>query len=241
MSIESPPAALAVDLRRIQAHLGIDFAGLDRKLSRMTPRFPSVTARVSKPPRRRTVLSLIAGWLILASAGCSQFTAKPISANPPTQQDLQAYADQQTALRNEASRPDQASQEHCNQLASATPGVEELRINQGAVESRQWTLIGDGSAHRWVFVRAPDASAEGWAPKPGLDKLDFQPPLEPALSAGSNHFLAYAPVQSNSLAESDKSTITRDVFGAAQGEFTWRGRKYSYTLTPDLPCFPQLP
>jgi hypothetical protein len=154
---------------------------------------------------------------------------------------MQAYADQQTALRMEASRPDQASQENCDQLASATPGVEELRISQGAVESRQWTLIGNGSAHRWVFVRAPDASADGWAPKPGLDKLDFQPPLEPALTAGSNHFLAYAPVQSNNLAESDKSTITRELFGVAQGEFTWRGRKYSYTLAPQLPCFPQLP
>jgi hypothetical protein len=154
---------------------------------------------------------------------------------------MQAIADQQTALRNEASSPDQASQEHCDQLATATPGVEEIRINQGAVESRQWTLIGDGSAHRWVFVRAPDASADGWAPKPGLDKLNFQPPLEPALTAGSSHFLAYAPVQSGDVAENQKSATVRDLFGAAQGEFTWRGRKYNYTLTPELPCFPQLP
>ena len=164
-----------------------------------------------------------------------------MSANPPTQQQMQAYADQQTALRNEASRPDRASQEHCDQLAAATPGVEELRINNGTVESRQWTLIGDGSAHRWVFVRAPDASAGGWAPKPGVDKLKFQPPLEPALTAGSSHFLAYAPVESGDIAESQRSATIREVFGAAQGEFTWRGRKYSYTLTPELPCFPKLP
>ena len=167
--------------------------------------------------------------------------AKPISANPPTQQQMEAYAAQQTALRNDASNPGEESPQHCDQLAAATPGVEELRINHGAVESRQWTLIGNGSAHRWVFVRAPDASADGWAPKPGLDKLDFQPPLEPALTAGSNHFLAYAPVQSENLAESDRSAIAREVFGSAQGEFTWRGRKYSYRLTPELPCFPQLP
>jgi hypothetical protein len=207
----------------------------------MTPRFPAGDVRVSDRPLNRSGLSPIVAWLILASAGCSHFAAKPISANPPTPQQMQAYADEQTAVRNEASQSDQASQEHCDQLVSATPGVEELRINRGAVESRQWTLIGNGSAHRWVFVRAPDASADGWAPKPGLDKLDFQPPLEPALAAGSNHFLAYAPVQSESLAERDKSAITSETFGAAQGEFTWRGRKYSYTLTPELPCFSQLP
>lgn len=203
--------------------------------------FPATDARESLRPLRRAVLSLIMGCLILGSGGCSHFAARSISANPPTQQQLQAYAEQQTALRNEASNPGQGSQEHCDQLAEAPPGVEELRINHGAVESRQWTLIGNGSAHRWVFVRAPDASADGWAPKPGLDKLDFQPPLEPALTVGSDHFLAYAPVQSESLAESEKSAITREVFGAAQGEFAWRGRKYSYTLTPALPCFPQLP
>ncbi len=189
----------------------------------------------------RTVLSLIAGSLTFASAGCFHFTAKPISANPPTQQQMEAYAAQETALRNDVSNPGEESPQDCDQLVSATPGVEELRINRGTVESRQWTLIGNGSAHRWVFVRAPDASADGWAPKPGLDKLDFQPPLEPALTPGSSHFLAYAPIHSENLAESDRSAVTREVFGPAQGEFTWRGRKYSYRLTPGLPCFPQLP
>jgi len=154
---------------------------------------------------------------------------------------VESYAEQQTALRNEASRPDQTSPEHCDQLVAATPSVEELRINQGTPESRQWTLIGNGASHRWVFVRAPDASADGWAPKPGLDKLNFQPPIEPALTAGSTHFLAYAPVQSGDIAESQRSANIRDLFGAAQGEFTWRGKKYSYTVTPELPCFPKLP
>jgi hypothetical protein len=153
---------------------------------------------------------------------------------------MEAYSEQQTALRNNASNPTGETQQTCDQLATATPGVEELRINQGNVESRQWTLVGNGSDHHWVFVRAPDASAGGWAPKPGLDKLDFQPPLGTALATGSSHFLAYAPVQSQDPAESERSATISQVFGAPQGEFTWRGRKYSYTLTPQLPCFPQL-
>ena len=206
----------------------------------MTLRSPDASTRQSQPLLHGTVLSLILGSLALISAGCASFRAKPIS-NPPTQQQIDAFAEQQNALRDEASSPDQFSQEHCDQLAAATPGVEEIRINQGAVESRQWTLIGDGNAHRWVFVRAPDASADGWAPKPGLDKLNFQPPLEPALTAGSSHFLAYGPVQTGDVADSQKSATIRDLFGAPQGEFTWRGRKYSYTLTPELPCYSQLP
>ena len=210
----------------------------------MTHRFPAAAVRVPQLPLypsilSRFTLSLIAGSLTLSSVGCFHSATKPIS-NPPTQQQLEAYAEQQTALRNNASNPSGENQQTCDQLATAPPGVEELRINQGNFESRQWTLIGNGSDHHWVFVRAPDASAGGWAPKPGLDKLDFQPPLETALATGSSHFLAYAPVQSQSLGESEKSTTIGQLFGAPQGEFTWRGRKYSYTLTPQLPCFPQL-
>ena len=153
---------------------------------------------------------------------------------------MQTFAQQQIDLRNNASNPNEETQQTCDQLATAAPGVEELRINQGTVESRQWTLIGNGSDHHWIFVRAPDASAGGWAPKPGLDKLDFQPSLEPALAAGSSRFLAYAPVQSKTVGESEKSAAISQLFGAPQGEFTWRGRKYSYALTGQLPCFPQL-
>jgi hypothetical protein len=206
----------------------------------MTHRFPAAAPRVPALSVRRIILSLIAGSLTLASSGCFHFGAKSTSGNPPTQQQIETYAQQQIALRNEASNPAGETQQTCDQLATTTPGVEELRVNQGKVESRQWTLIGNGPDHRWVFVRAPDASAGGWAPKPGLDKLDFQPPLESALTTGSSHFLAYAPVQSQSLVESEKSTAISQVFGAPQGEFTWRGRKYSYILTPQLPCFPLL-
>ncbi len=180
------------------------------------------------------------GCLAVASAGCFHFGVKPLPANPPTQQQLEAYAEQQTALRREASHPKAEAGEYCDQLAAATPGVEELRINHGSVESRQWTLIANGSARRWVFVRPVDGPPDGWAPKPGLDKLNFQPSLEPALTAGSSVFLAYAPIESQTLDDSQKSATEREVFGPAQGNFTWRGRKYSYTLTPELPCFPRL-
>ncbi len=125
-------------------------------------------------------------------------------------------------------------------LPRRRPESRRFESNHGAVESRQWTLIADGAARRWVFVRVTDGGPDGWAPKPGIDKLNFQPPLEPALAATPDLFLAYAPVDGQTLADSQQSTTTREVFGPAQGDFTWHGRKYSYTLSSELPCFPRL-
>jgi len=206
----------------------------------MAPRLPASAARVSQRPLHGAVLSLIAGCLTFASAGCFHFAAKPAPPNPAAEQQIAAYAEQQTALRRDASLPKEELDEHCDQLAMATPGVEELRNNHGSIESRQWTLVANGSASRWAFVRPKDAPPDGWAPKPGIGRLDFQPPLESALTARSSLFLAYAPVESYSPEDSQKSATARELFGAAQGDFTWRGRKYSYTLTSELPCFPLL-
>ena len=183
------------------------------------------------------IVSSIAAGLTLASVGCSLFSAKPAPATPPTAEQLQNYANQQTVLREEASRP---QSEHCDELVAATPGVEEIRLNQGAVESRQWTLIANGADWHWVFVRTTDGSPEGWAPKPGIDKLKFDPPLQPTLSTHPSVFIAYASVDPQSPADSPKSAALRDTFGVPQGGFTWRGRRYAYTLTPELPCFPHL-
>jgi len=206
----------------------------------MIPCFPAGAARVSGRPLRGAVLSLIVGGQILASAGCFHFAAKkPAPPDSAREQQMAAYAQQQAALRQGTILPE--LQEHCDQLAAATPGVEEFRANHGSIESRQWTLVGsNGSAPRRAFVRAKDGPADGWAPKPGVAKLDFQPPLGPALTAGSSHFLVYAPLKSDSPDDAEKWVTVREVFGEAQGDFTWRGRKYGYTLAPALPCFPRL-
>lgn len=215
-------------------------APIEQRLSYMISRFPVGAARVSRRPLQSTAISLVVGWLILASAGCFHRAAKPILSGSAAEQEMSARAQQEAAVRGEANLPREELQEHCNQLATATPGVEELRNNNGSIESRQWTLVLNGSAPRWAFVRTKDEALDGWAPKPGIGKLDFRPPIEPVLTAGSKHFLAYVPAEPYSLENSQKSATVREVFGAAQGTFTWRGRKYSYTLAPELPCFSHL-
>lgn len=197
-------------------------------------------ARASNGWRHLAYLSITAGSMMLAAAGCSYFGTKAAATKPATQQQLEAYAQEQTALRRDASHPNGELGEHCDELATVTPGVEEIRNNAGVVESRQWTLVANGSSRSWVYVRPVDGSSDGWAPKPGIDKLNFQPPIEPALAGPGNHFLAYAPIDGNAPDDGQRSAIARAVFGAAQGEFTWHGRKYSYIVAPELPCFPQL-
>src|SRR5277367_5061275 len=138
----------------------------------MTFRFAVRSARTSRPspqpsPRRGGLL-LLGGCLALVSAGCFHSAVKPVAATP---QQMEAYSEQQTALRNEASHPTETPEEHCDQLTAATPGVEEIRINGSSIESRQWTLVSDGSAPRWSFVRTSAGPSDGWAPKPHLDQL----------------------------------------------------------------------
>ena len=180
--------------------------------------------------------------LTLASAGCFHFGAKPISANPPTQQQLEAYADTADcpSKRREPSQRRYCS-EHCDQLAAATPGVEELRINQGAVESRQWTLLGNGSDAPLGFREGSGClcrrlGAQAWprqARLPTAPRACSRAGIQPLPRLRSSPE-PRASRRARNPTRSERCSARR------KGEFTWRGRKYSYTLTPELPCFPQL-
>jgi hypothetical protein len=134
--------------------------------------------------------------------------------------------------------PKEVLAEHCHQLASATPGVEELRIRNGVVESRQWMLIEHDSAPRWSVSRPKNSTADGWAPKPNLAKLNFTPPLQPVLKNNPREFLAYAATQSDNYDDTQKIVTMNEVFGGIQGKFSWRGKEYGYAMSPELPCFP---
>ena len=135
--------------------------------------------------------------------------------------------------------PKEVLAEHCHQLASAAPGIEELRIRKdGVVESRQWILIEHDSAPRWNVARAKNGPPDGWAPKPNLAKLNFTPPLQPVLKDHPREFLAYAPTQSENYDEGQKIVTMNEVFGGIQGKFSWRGKEYGYAMAPELPCFP---
>jgi hypothetical protein len=178
-------------------------------------------------------------FAVAASAGCLHARSKSTPAGTPQAAAIGSSA--QPMSREGAIGPKEELQVHCEQLAHATPGLEELRMKKdGMIESRQWTLIAHDSAPRWALVRAKNQPRDGWAPKPGIAKLDFKPPLEPALATGFSQFLAYAPVDVENYEDAQTATTLNEVFGGAQGKFQWRGRTYGYALTRKLPCYPLL-
>jgi hypothetical protein len=175
----------------------------------------------------------------IAVAGCSSLWQIKPSPVTPVEASSSGGAAQPAIV---ATAPKDESEVRCEQLARATPGLEEIRMgNDGAIESRQWTLIAhDSATPRWAVVRAKDQTPGGWAPRPGIGKLNFNPPLQPLLPTGRSRFLAYAPVDVKNYDDLQTTATLNEVFGAPQGKFQWRGKSYGYALTTRLPCYPPL-
>jgi hypothetical protein len=202
-------------------------------------RFKHAASHVQRP--RPFLFGMI--FAIAASAGCLAgcFHARSKSTPAGTPQAAAIGSSAQPVGGEGAIGPKEELQEHCDQLAHATPGLEELRMKKdGTIESREWTLIARDSAPRWALVRAQNQPRDGWAPRPGIAKLNFKPPLEPALAKGFSQFLAYAPIDTENYEDGQTATTLNEVFGGAQGKFQWRGRTYGYALTRELPCYPLL-
>jgi hypothetical protein len=178
-------------------------------------------------------LLIVVTFAIAASAGCSSlWQIKPSPADTPSS------AAQPTVV---ALEPKEELQIHCEQLTRSAPGLEELRMSQnGAIESRQWTLIARDSSPRWAVVRPRNQAPQGWGPKPGIGKLKFNPPIAPTLakSKGVGLFLAYAPMDVKNYDDLQSMATLNEVFGAPQGKFQWRGRTYGFSLAKELPCYP---
>ncbi len=155
------------------------------------------------------------------------------------------YATAQTGDKlndRDVAGPSDEQADRCNSLVQSPPGVEEFRMDKdGTIESRQWRLIKSAYGTRWAMVREKSAPEDGWQPKPGLSKLRFSPALTEQLKRGGEPlFLAYAPADTQVLAEGEELTVEAEVFGPSDGNFEWRGRRYSYVLVPELPCFKEL-
>ncbi|HUY27082.1 MAG TPA: hypothetical protein VMV27_06640 [Candidatus Binataceae bacterium] len=138
--------------------------------------------------------------------------------------------------------PHDEQAERCDTLVESAPGVEEFREHKdGAIDSRQWRLVDSGEGMRWAIVPEKMAPASGWQPKPGIAKLRFSPALAGQLEAGGDpQFLAYAPDDTQTIADSNQMTAMTEVFGPAIGTFQWHGRSYGYVLVKILPCFKPL-
>lgn len=127
--------------------------------------------------------------------------------------------------------------ERCDELATDPPGVEQIRDHNGVIESREWKLVPGKTAPRWEMITEPGADPYGWAPKPNISRLGFDPPLASLLHDAEPQFIAYAPFTVRTVADSRKMNMVREAFGPAVGTFKWRGRRYGFAMVKQLPCF----
>ena len=91
---------------------------------------------------------------------------------------------------------------------------------------------------QWVSIPNPHAGATGWLQAENFTKMDFQPPLQPALTLGSSTYVAYAPADARDETEEGQLNTLNLAFAPESGTFHWNGRVYRYSAVHKLPCHP---
>lgn len=128
----------------------------------------------------------------------------------------------------------------CEQLVRHPPGIEEIqRALDLSIESREIRLERGGESYRWVVYRSRGTSPEGWRRQSRLDHLHFNPPLQYLLSGKQPRYLVYAVSVPETAEDSEQMMSVADDFGAKVGSFEWHDAHYTYTVSKQLPCFPE--
>ncbi len=128
--------------------------------------------------------------------------------------------------------------ERCDELLRTAPGVEEVRkTRDGLIESRQWKIAEHEGNPSWMLVRTGDSAPDAWRPRPGINTLNFKPPLHQLLTTKEPQILAYAPADVTNPIDGEQLNSMTATFGAGMGTFEWRERTYSYVVVKELPCF----
>jgi len=177
--------------------------------------------RVASTSRRSALmqLALMCGGLTLATWGCG-FLSLVFKGE-----------DQQTLQETEV----------CDDLSSGVaaevPLVVELRTDQaGTTRYRDLSLGGTEVDPQWVPIPNQHADAAGWVQAGNFTKMDFQPPLQRALTPDSVIYIVYAPADARDAAEQGKLNALNSAFGPEFGSFHWNGRVYRYSAMHKLPC-----
>ncbi len=166
-------------------------------------------------------LALMSGGLALTTWGCG-FLALVFNGE-----------DQQTI--QEADICDDLGSE----VPSELPSLVELRTDRaGTTRYRALRLGGSDVDPQWVPMPNRHADATGWMQAGNFTTMDFQPPLQHALTPDSVTYVAYAPADARNETEQGQLRALNFAFGPEFGSFRWKGRVYRYSAVHKLPCLP---
>jgi hypothetical protein len=177
--------------------------------------------RLASTPRRSGMiqLALVCGGLALATWGCGFLDMVFNGENSQTMQETKVCDD----LASENS--------------SEVPLLVELRTDKaGSTRYRELGLSGKEVDPQWVPMPSRHADASGWLQAGNFTKMDFQPPLQAALTPGSATYVAYAPADARDATEQGQLNTLNFAFGPEFGTFHWNGRMYRYCIVHKLPC-----
>jgi hypothetical protein len=168
-----------------------------------------------------TQLALMCGGLALATWGCGFLDMVFNGENSQTMQEANACEDLSA------------------EYSSKIPLLVELRTDKaGTTCYRDLRLGGTEVDPQWVPIPNPHADATGWLQAGHFTKMDFQPPLQPALTPGSSTYVAYAPADARDETEQGQLNTLNAAFAPESGTFHWNGRVYRYSALHKLPCHP---
>jgi hypothetical protein len=177
--------------------------------------------RVASTSRRSALmqLALMCGGLTLATWGCGFLSLVFKGEDQQTLQETEVCDDLSSGLAAEVSL------------------VVELRTDQaGTTRYRDLSLGGTEVDPQWVPIPNQHADAAGWVQAGNFTKMDFQPPLQRALTPDSVIYIVYAPADARDAAEQGKLNALNSAFGPEFGSFHWNGRVYRYSAMHKLPC-----
>ncbi|MGB6564925.1 MAG: hypothetical protein WBE69_20160 [Candidatus Binataceae bacterium] len=164
-------------------------------------------------------LALMCGGLTLATWGCGFLSLVFKGEDQQTLQETEVCDDLSSGL------------------AAEVPLVVELRTDQaGTTRYRDLSLAGTEVDPQWVPIPNQHADAAGWVQAGNFTKMDFQPPLQRALTPDSVIYIVYAPADARDAAEQGKLNALNSAFGPEFGSFHWNGRVYRYSAMHKLPC-----
>lgn len=129
------------------------------------------------------------------------------------------------------------SADRCDQLEIEAPGVIELRRSAGGAPEYRELGLSDSAYQQWMPIADNETTADGWRPAVNFLHMNFSPPLGAVVPETASSFLAYAPSEFISVADSDRMAAMTSNFGKPIGTFTWNGHYYRYVVTSTLPCF----